>query len=197
MSESRWFGKTMIELPSHIRAEIFVEFPIDYRPASQQMEDLIKSSLKATTSKPGHPTRKPIHAKFFERKYKVRAVTVFPALAVLVLRQPSLDLTWGQFMKEDYLFDKDNLYITNISLLISLSPKLESIFSMIQSHSFKTASNTSNFLITFSENASNFKTDRERNKSEKNLENYAKTHVYYRYSVRSLLITKSRLKEGS
>lgn len=79
-SESEWFGKTMIELPPHSREEISVEFPIDYRPALQQMEDLIKPSLKANASKPGHPPRKPALGKFFERADKVRAVTFFPAL---------------------------------------------------------------------------------------------------------------------
>lgn len=130
-SESEWFGKTMIELPPHNRVEISVEFPIDYRPALQQMEDLIKPSLKANASKPGHPPRKPTLAKFFERAYKVRAVTFVPALAALVLRKPSLDLTWGQFIREDYLFDEDSPYITNISRLMSSSPKLESIFSIV------------------------------------------------------------------
>lgn len=108
-SESRWFGKTMIELPPHTRTEIAVEFPTDYRPALQQMKNLIKSSLKTTTSKPGHPPKKSTLAKFFERAYKVCAVTVFPTLAPLVLRQTSLGLTWGQFMREDYLFDKREL----------------------------------------------------------------------------------------
>lgn len=101
MPESRWFGKTMVELPPHTRTEIAVEFPIDYRPALQQMENLIKLSLKTITSAPENPPKKPTLAKFFERAYKVRAVTVFPALAALVLRQPFLDLTWGQFLRED------------------------------------------------------------------------------------------------
>lgn len=129
--ESRWFGKTMVELPPHTRTEIAVEFPVDYRPALQQMENLIKSSLQTITSAPGNPPKKPTLARFFERAYKIRAVTVFPALAALVLQHPFLDLTWGQFLREEYQFDEDNPYVKNLPLLMSSSPKLESIFSIV------------------------------------------------------------------
>ena len=80
---------------------------------------------------PGNPPKKPTLAKFFERVYKICAVTVFPTLAALVLQHPFLDLTWGQFLREEYQFDEDNPYIKNLPLLMSLSPKLESIFSNI------------------------------------------------------------------
>ena len=36
----------------------------------------------------------------------------------------------GQFLRKKYQFEKDNLYIKNLPLLIFLSPKLESIFSI-------------------------------------------------------------------
>ena len=123
MPESRWFGKTMVELPPHTRTEIAVEFPIDYRPALQQMENLIKLSLKTITSAPENPPKKPTLAKFFERAYKVRAVTVFPALAALVLRQPFLDLTWGQFLREDTM-----AYMSNPSQILARN---ENIFNDI------------------------------------------------------------------
>ena len=131
MPESRWFGKIMVELPPHTRTKIAVEFPIDYRPALQQMDNLIKSSLQTITSAPGNPPKKPTIARFFERAYKICIVTVFPVLAALVLQHPFLDLTWGQFLREEYQFDKDNPYVKNLSLLISSSPKLESIFSIV------------------------------------------------------------------
>lgn len=95
------------------------------------MENLIKSSLQIITSAPGNPPKKPTLARFFERAYKICAVTVFPALAALVLQYPFLDLTWGQFLREEYQFDEDNPYVKNLPLLMSSSPKLESIFSIV------------------------------------------------------------------
>ena len=121
----------MVELPPHTCTEIAVEFPVDYRPALQQMENLIKSSLQTITFAPGNPPKKPTLARFFERAYKIRAVTVFPALVALVLQHPFFDLTWGQFLREEYQFDKNNPYVKNLPLLMSSSPKLESIFSIV------------------------------------------------------------------
>lgn len=57
------------------------------------MKDLLKSSLKTIMSVSRIPPKKLILARFFERAYKIRAVTVFPTLAILVLKHPSLDLT--------------------------------------------------------------------------------------------------------
>lgn len=131
-SDSKWFGKTMIDLPPHTRTEVSVEFPLNYRSALQEMEKLIKSSLKATMPKTDNPPKKPTLARFFERAYKVRAVTVFPALAALVLQQPSLDLTWGQFMDEGFLRDDQNPYLSYISLLMASSPKLDAIFAIVE-----------------------------------------------------------------
>lgn len=45
MPKSRWFSKIMVELPPYICTEIAVEFSVDYKPALQQIENLIKSSL--------------------------------------------------------------------------------------------------------------------------------------------------------
>ena len=83
----------MVELPPHTRTEIIVEFSIDYKPTLQKMEDLLKLSLKTIVSTPGIPPKQSILARFFEKAYKIRAVTVFPTLAMLVLKYPSLDLT--------------------------------------------------------------------------------------------------------
>ncbi len=94
-SELRWFGETMVKPPLHTQTKITVEFPIDYKPALNKMGDLLKSSLKTIVSVPGIPPKKPTLARFFERAYKIRAVIVFPALATLVLKHPSFDLTWG------------------------------------------------------------------------------------------------------
>ncbi len=92
----------MVELPLHTRTEITVEFPIAYKPALQKMEDLLKLSLKRIMSVLAIPLKKPTLARFFERAYKIRAVTVFPALAMLVLKHPSLDLTWSQCLGKEY-----------------------------------------------------------------------------------------------
>ena len=129
--QSRWFGKTMGELPLHTCTEIAVEFSVNYRPALQQMENLIKSSLQIITSAPRNPSKKPTLTRFFEKAYKICAMIVFPPLATLVLQHPFFDLTWGQFLREEYQFDKDNPYVKNLPLLISLSPKLKSIFSIV------------------------------------------------------------------
>lgn len=141
-SEFRWFGKTIIKFPLHTFTKTFFEFLIDYRPALQQIENSIKSKLKIITSAPGNPPRKPTFAGFFEKAYKIWTVAIYPAFAALVLQQPFFDLTRGQFLRKDYLFNEDNPYIKNISLLISLSPKLKSIFSIVvildrMQHEFK------------------------------------------------------------
>ena len=83
--ESRWFGKMIVKLPPHTRTKIAVEFPINYRPALQQMENLIKLSLQTITSAIGNPPKKPTLTRFFEKAYKICAVTVFLAFAALVL----------------------------------------------------------------------------------------------------------------
>lgn len=95
------------------------------------MENLIKSSLQTITSTPGNPPKKPTLARFFKRAYKICAVTVFPALAALVLQHLFFDLTWGQFLREEYQFDEDNPYFKNLPLLMSSSPKLDTISSIV------------------------------------------------------------------
>lgn len=80
---------------------------------------------------PGNPPKKPTLAKFFGRVYKICAVIVFLALVALVLQHPFFDLTWGQFLREEYQFDEDNPYVKNLPLLMSLLPKLESILSIV------------------------------------------------------------------
>ncbi len=115
MSESRWFGKTMVELPPHTRIEITVKFPINFKTALQKMEDLFKSNLKTIMFVLGIPPKKPTLARFFKKAYKIRAVTVFPVLATLVWKHSLLDPTCGQFLSEEYQFDKNNPYLKNIS----------------------------------------------------------------------------------
>lgn len=92
-SESRWFSKTIVELPPYTQTEIAVKFLIDYKHICQKIEDLFKSRLKTIVSIPGIPPKKTTLAKFFERAYKIKAMSVFPALAILVLQHPSLILT--------------------------------------------------------------------------------------------------------
>lgn len=131
MSELSWFGKTMVELPPHIWTKITVEFSIDYKPALQKMKDLLKLSLKTIVFVLGIPPKKQTLARFFKKAYKIKAVIVFPALRILDLKYPSLDLIWGQFLSKKYQFNKDNPYIKNISRLISLLPKMQSIFFIV------------------------------------------------------------------
>lgn len=61
----------------------------------------------------------------------IKTVTIFLALATLVLKPPSFYLTWNQFLNKKYQFDKNNLYLKNISWLIFSLHKIESIFSII------------------------------------------------------------------
>lgn len=56
------------------------------------MEDLFKSNVKTIVSVLGILPKKPTLARFFEKAYKIRAVTVFSTLAVQVLKHLSLDL---------------------------------------------------------------------------------------------------------
>lgn len=70
-------------------------------------------------------------AKFFKKVYKIKAVTVFPVLALLVLQYPSFDLIQSQFLSKKYQFDKNNLCVKNIFWLIFLFHKIQSIFFII------------------------------------------------------------------
>lgn len=66
------------------------------------MEDLLKPSLKTIVYISGILPQKLIFARFFEKVYKIGVVTVVPILATLVLKHPSLDLTWDQFLSKKY-----------------------------------------------------------------------------------------------
>lgn len=57
------------------------------------MEDLLKSNLRTIMFVFEIPPKKATFARFFKRAYKIRAVIVFPALAMLIFKHPSLDLT--------------------------------------------------------------------------------------------------------
>ena len=97
------------------------------------MEDLLKLSLKIIVSVFRILPKKPTLMRFYENAYKIKAVIVFPAFMVLILKHPSLDLTWEQFLSKEYQFDKNNSYLKNISWLRSSLLKMESIFSIIAS----------------------------------------------------------------
>lgn len=92
MSKSRWFGKTIIELPSYTRTKISIQFFINYKLALQKMEDILKSSLKIIVSVPKILLKKTTLVGFFEKAYKIKAVIVFPARAIFVLKYSSLNL---------------------------------------------------------------------------------------------------------
>lgn len=121
----------MVKLPPYTWKKITVEFFIDYKPTLQKIKDLLKLSLKIIVSIPGILSKKPTLIRFFKRAYKIKAMIVFLSLAMLVLQYLSLNLIWDQFLSKKYYFNKDNLYVKNISWLISLLPKIESIFSII------------------------------------------------------------------
>ncbi len=57
------------------------------------MKDLFKLNLKIIAAVLGIPSKKLTLTRFFERVYKIKAITIFPTLAMLVLKHPSLDLT--------------------------------------------------------------------------------------------------------
>lgn len=56
------------------------------------MEDLLKSSSKTIIYIPKIPLKKSTLARFLEKTYKIKVVIVFPVLAMLVLKYPSLNL---------------------------------------------------------------------------------------------------------
>lgn len=67
----------MVELPPHTWTKIIVKFSIDYRPTLQKIEDLLKSSLKTIVSISKILLKKLILARFLEKTYKIRVMTVF------------------------------------------------------------------------------------------------------------------------
>ena len=79
------------------------------------MENLLKSSFKTIMCVAKILPKKPTFVKFFEKVYKIKTVIVFLALAILVLKHLSLDLTWCQFLSKEYGFDKNNPDLKNIS----------------------------------------------------------------------------------
>lgn len=82
----------MVKLLLHTWTEITIEFLIDYKPALQKIEDLLKSNLKINVSVLKIPPKKSTLTRFFEKTYKIRAVTVFLVLTVLVLKHSLFDL---------------------------------------------------------------------------------------------------------
>lgn len=77
-------------------------------------------------------TTKTAFLKFLEKAYKIRATTVFPAFAkLIIIDHLLLNLTWGQFYLLQYDANPINFYINNLSLLSELSPKLHEIFCII------------------------------------------------------------------
>ncbi len=71
-------------------------------------------SLKTILFVLGILPKKPTLVRLFKKAYKIRIVTVFLALAILILKFPSFDLIWGQFLSEEYQFDKNNPSLKNI-----------------------------------------------------------------------------------
>lgn len=83
----------MVELPPESWTKITVKFLINYKPALQKIEDLLKSSLKIIVFLPEILPKKLTLMRFIEEVYKIRAVTIFLILAILVLKYPSPELT--------------------------------------------------------------------------------------------------------
>lgn len=112
---------------------IKIPFPEEYREDLTKMERLVQTQLQTHKNTADSVSTRTAFLKFFEKAYKIRATTVFPAFARLIVEHPSLDLTWGQFCSLQYDADPTNPYINNLSLLSELSPKLQKIFRIIQS----------------------------------------------------------------
>lgn len=89
----RRFGTTIVELPPNIWTEITIEFFINYKSILRRMEDLLKLTLKTIVFILGILPQKLTLARFFKKIYKIKVMIVFPALAILVLKHLSLELT--------------------------------------------------------------------------------------------------------
>ena len=129
--ESTWFGGPIVEIPEHQRRVIKIPFPQEYRKDLTKMERLIQTQLQTHKNTADGVTTRTAFLKFLEKAYKIRATTVFPAFAKLIIDHPSLDLTWGQFCLLQYDANPTNPYINNLSLLSESSPKLHEIFRII------------------------------------------------------------------
>lgn len=91
-SELWWFGEIIVEPLPHTWTKITMEFSIDYKPAFQKMKNLIKSNYKMIVFVFGISPKKSTLARFFERVYNIKAVTVFLILVILVKKHLLLDL---------------------------------------------------------------------------------------------------------
>lgn len=129
--ESTWFGGPIVEIPEHRRRVIKIPFPEKYREDLTKMERLVQTQLQTHKNTADGVSTRTAFLKFFEKAYKIRATTVFPAFVRLIVEHPSLDLTWGQFCSLQYDADPTNPYINNLSLLSESSPKLQEIFRII------------------------------------------------------------------
>lgn len=98
-----------------------------------KIEKLVQTQLQTHKNTADGVTTRTAFLKFLEKAYKIRATTVFPAFAKLIIDYPLLDLTWGQFYLLQYNANPTNPYINNLSLLLELFPKLHEIFCIIQS----------------------------------------------------------------
>lgn len=93
-SKSRWFSKIMVKLLPYTWAKIAIKFPINFKPSLEKVEDLLKSNLKMIVFISKIPSTKPTLTEFFKRVYKIRTMTVFVALAIMVLHQLSFNLIY-------------------------------------------------------------------------------------------------------
>lgn len=131
--KSTWFGGLIVDIPEHRRRVIKVSFPQKYKEDLTKMERLVQTQLQTHKNTADGVNTRTAFLKFFAKAYKIRATIVFSAFASIIVDHPSLDLTWEQFCLLQYDANPTNPYISNLSLLSELSPKLHKIFRIIQS----------------------------------------------------------------
>lgn len=79
MSESRWFGETMVELSPHTLTEIIITFPINYKPAFPKIKDLFKLSFKIIVFVLRTLCKKLTLVKFFQKNIPYQGSDSFVA----------------------------------------------------------------------------------------------------------------------
>lgn len=133
MSKLKQFSKTMVELPLHTQIKIVIKFFINYKPifVLQKIKSLFNSSFKILVFISKILLKKRNFRKISKKRFKIKVATIFPVLVMLILQHLFFDQIQCHFLSKKYQFDKDNLYVKNISWLIFLMPKIESSFIII------------------------------------------------------------------
>ncbi len=92
----------------HTRSIIEVLFLNDFRQYLTEMENKIEQLLVINKFE-----------RFFEKAYKIRAAAAILGLSRLIYDDPSLDLTWIQFCRNNWFENTENPHLQNLQLLMS------------------------------------------------------------------------------